>query len=114
MKRSVHPWFCLLAVLLGVASGYVHVIAPDPTIVALLALASAMFLALVRPERPWLWAVILAISIPSADAWMYLRGMTVYRARLEGAFIIGLVSGIVGAYAGWLGRRTISLLTHRA
>jgi hypothetical protein len=113
MKRSYEPVFWLIAVVLGVASGYVHVIEPDPTMVALLALASAMFLGFARPERPWLWALILAVSIPAADLYMYLRGMAFYRGRLEGAFVAGLVSGVVGAYAGWLGRRTFSILIRK-
>jgi hypothetical protein len=51
MKRSVEPLFVVLAVLLGIGSGYMHVIIPDPTIVALAALASAMFLGFARPPR---------------------------------------------------------------
>jgi len=28
-------------------------------------------------------------------------------------FVAGLASGIVGAYAGWLGRHTLGMLTHK-
>ena len=110
VTRNNECLFWLLAVLFGVASGYLHVIVPDPTIVALTALVGAMFLGFARPQRPGLWALILALSIPSADLVMYLRGMAIYRGRLEGAFVAGLVSGIVGSYAGWLGRRTVTVL----
>jgi hypothetical protein len=104
-------WF--VAVAMGLASGYIHVLVPDPTIAALLALAAAMFLGFARPERPWRWALVLAFSIPAADLYMYLQGMAFYRGRLEGAFVAGLVSGIVGAYAGWLGRRTVNIFLEK-
>lgn len=110
MARSSQLLWYAIALVLGLASGYVHMLAPDPTVVALLALASAMFVSFMRPERPWLWSVILALSLPVADAVMYLRGMPFYRGRIEGAFIAGLASGLVGGYAGSFGRRTLQRL----
>lgn len=107
MKRLHDAWFAGLAILLGLAAGYVHLIAPDPTIVALLALMCAMFLGVVRPERPWLWAVIIAASIPGADIYANLAGQPVFLARIEGAFVAGIVSGMVGAYGGSLMRRML-------
>ena len=98
----------VLAAALGLASGYAHLIDPDPTIVALLALVCAMALGVARPRRPWLWAVIIAASIPGADLYANLTGQPVTRARIEGAFVAGLVSGLVGAYGGSLLRRMLA------
>ncbi len=107
VKRSSDALYAVVAVVLGLMSGYVHLIAPDPTIVALLALAGAMFLGIARPQRPWLWALIIAFSIPGADLFAKLPGVVVYRGRIPGAFVAGLVSGIVGAYAGAMMRRMV-------
>jgi hypothetical protein len=107
MKRSSEPLWWAVALMLGLASGYVHVIVPDPTVVALLALASAMFVGFMQPEKPWIWSIILALSLPVADTVMYLKGMPFYRGRIEGAIVAGLVSGIVGGYAGSVGRRNL-------
>lgn len=96
-----------MAAALGVASGYAHLVDPDPTIVALLALASAMLLGVAQPRRPWLWAAILSVSIPTADLYAHFTGQAIYRGRIEGAFVAGLVSGTVGAYAGAIGRRLL-------
>ncbi len=107
MKSRFEPLFWVIAAALGLGSGYVHLVTSDPTLVALLALASAMFLGFVQPHRPWLWAVILASAIPLADLYARVTGQPIYRGRIEGAFIAGLVSGLVGAYAGAVGNRTV-------
>jgi hypothetical protein len=107
VKRISDVWFVVIAVGLGLASGYVHLIAPDPTIVALLALVCAMFLGLMRPARPWLWAIIIAFSIPGADLYAHFTGQPIFRGRIEGAFVAGLVSGLVGAYGGSLMRKMV-------
>jgi hypothetical protein len=107
VKRKFDLWFIVIAVVLGLASGYVHLVAPDPTIVALLALVCAMFLGLMRPAQPWLWALIIAFSIPAADLYANLTGQPIYRGRIEGAFVAGLVSGLVGSYAGSVTHRMV-------
>jgi hypothetical protein len=107
VKRTSDAWFVATAVVLGLVSGYVHLIVEDPTVAALLALASAMFLGLTRPARPWLWAVIIAASMPGADLYANLTGQPIFRGRIEGAFVAGLVSGLVGAYGGSLMRRMV-------
>lgn len=107
MSSKYEPLFWAIALLLGLASGYVHLIIPDPTVVALLALASAMFLGLTQPRRPWVWALIIAFSIPGADLVAKLMGQVVLSGRIEGAFIAGLASGLVGAYGGAAMRRMV-------
>lgn len=100
--------FVLLAVLLSVGIAFVHAHAPDPGIAFLLTLAAAMFLGVSQPQRPWLWALLVGVSLPAAELYFHAVGDTAYRARFKGAVVVAIIAGIVGAYGGALMRRMIA------
>ena len=105
----------VVGTVLALAAGYVHLVVSDPTFTALLVTMVAMGLGLARPERPWRWAVLCSITVPLVQFVSYLKGERVMRGQWEGAFVIGLASGIAGAFLGSLFRRVyrnISGTTH--
>jgi len=98
----------VLAILSGLGSGYLYFATFDLMILALLALVIAMALGAAVPRTPWLWAVLLAMSIPAAAFIPWHRAEIVPLTRLEAAFATGLASALIGAYAGAMMRRMIA------
>jgi uncharacterized membrane protein YfcA len=97
--------FWIFAVLLGLACAAVRYYLPDPTMSALPACAVAMLLAVIRPEKPWRWGLLLAVLVPMSDLYSWLAHEFVQSGRVEGSIIIGLASGFVGGYGGSIMRR---------
>ena len=105
MKRIA---IVVLLVGLGLASGYLYFAISDLMILALLALAIAMAAGAARPSQPWLWALLLSFSIPSAAVIIRWEGLPVQSGRLESALVASLASGFLGAYAGAMMRRMLA------
>jgi hypothetical protein len=78
-----------------------------------IALIGSFVLGLIRPRRPWRWAMAIALWVPFAGSISSLR----YRLASPGAWAIlavVLVPGFVGAVAGSLVRQAIGLCTNIA
>ncbi len=97
--------FWIFAVFLGLACAAARYYLPDPTMSALPACAVAMLLAVIRPENPWRWGLLLAVLVPMSDLYAKLAHEFVQGGRVEGSIIIGLASGFVGGYGGSIMRR---------
>ncbi|MGA3210541.1 MAG: hypothetical protein ABSD20_04490 [Terriglobales bacterium] len=114
MSRVLHPssvkqlFLALLAILFGLGSGYLYFATLDLMILALLVLVIAMAMGAAEPCKPWLWATLLAVSIPAAVLIVRMLGGLVSTGRIEAAFAAGLVSALLGVYAGAMMRRMIA------
>jgi len=98
-------WVYLLGMGLGVGAGVLDVVVGDLLLTALFVLASTILLALLRPERPWRWVLIVAVFVPVAQllAYVFLTEKP-YRAQIYESFL-GFLTGIAGAYGGAVGRK---------
>ncbi len=106
--------FALFALLLGAGCGALHVLVgtmgdPDPLLSALAVTVATMVLGLLRPARPWRWALLVAVPVPLA---LLLANFVIPTAHFTRASIAGsvLVSlpGCAGAFGGSVLRRKIS------
>jgi energy-converting hydrogenase Eha subunit A len=90
----------ILAVLLGVATGYVNVRVEDLMLTAVMVTAFAMFLAFLRPDHPWRWAVVVSAIIPVGEVVAFkLTGQKLNRAGVSEA-ILAVLPANAGAYGG--------------
>src|SRR5882757_1407399 len=90
----------VLAALLGAATGYVNVRVEDLMLTAVMVTAFAMFLAFLRPERPWRWAVAVSAIIPLGEVVAFkMTGQKLNRAGISGA-ILAVLPTNAGAYGG--------------
>jgi len=90
----------VLAVLLGAATGYVNVRVEDLMLTAVMVTAFAMFLAFLRPEHPWRWAVVVSAIIPIGEVIAFkMTGQKLNRAGISEA-ILAVLPANAGAYGG--------------
>jgi hypothetical protein len=101
--RARHRAALAAAVALGLAIAYVdsRPTWDDAGVTALAMVASAAFLGLLAPQRPWRWAIAIGVWISAPG---FLGAPTV--ARLAGALAI-LCFPLAGAYAGKAVRRLL-------
>ncbi len=103
-KGSEVPWY-LLAVALGVISGFVEVALGDLMLTSFVALFFCMLMGVLRPARPWRWVLLVCGCIPLSR--LFAAGVLhIYteRAQIYEAFA-SFITGNAGAYVGSLGRR---------
>jgi hypothetical protein len=98
-------WVYMLGAGLGIAAGTLDVKAGDLLVTALSVLTSTMLLALLRPERPWRWVLIVGVFVPAAQllAYIFLTEKP-YRAQIYES-LLGFLPGIAGAYGGSVARK---------
>jgi hypothetical protein len=95
----------LLGGALGICAGALDVKAGDLLVTALFVLASTMLLALLRPERPWRWILIVGVFVPVVQLLAYIfLSERPYRAQIYESFL-GFLTGIAGAYGGSVARK---------
>jgi hypothetical protein len=95
----------VLAVVLGLAAGYVNLEVNDPTLCAVVVTVMAMGLALWKPRRPWRWALLVGFGVPAAQLFAYAKGVPPLHGEIARACFIGLLSAAVAAGLGSAGRR---------
>lgn len=100
--------FALITVILGLATGYVYTVVPESGLTVLLALSITMGISMAQPKKWWLWALLVAICVPGYEMYPYVQHRILVRGRLEGAIVIALAAGIVGAISGAVMRRMAS------
>ena len=92
--------YYVLGILLGAATGYVNVRVEDLLLTAVMVTGFAMFLAFMRPSRPWRWAVLVAVLIPIGEVVAFkMTGQKTNRAGISEAFLAALPAN-AGAYGG--------------
>jgi hypothetical protein len=99
--------FILLAVALSAGIALIHAHVPEAGLAFLLILSATMVLGVSQPKRPWLWALLVGVSLPAAELYSHVAGDATYRARFKGAVVVAIVAGLVGAYGGASMRRMI-------
>jgi hypothetical protein len=98
-------WIYVLGAGLGIAAGALDVKVGDLLATALFVLASTMLLALLRPERPWRWILIVGVFVPLVQLLAYiLLTEKPYRAQIYES-CLGFLTGIAGAYGGSVARK---------
>ena len=104
-------WVYLLAALLGAIAGYVQIKFGDLMLTALVVMAFTMLLGILRPQRPWRWMLLVAASVLLLQGAAYF--LLTERSSCEQIFesMLGFLTGTVGAYAGSLFRRALSVFT---
>jgi len=104
-------WVYLLAPVLGATAGSIQIKFGDLMLTALVVMAFTMLLGILRPQRPWRWMLLVAASV------LLLQGAAYFflteRSSREQVFesMLGFLTGTVGAYAGSLFRRALSVFT---
>jgi len=99
--------FYVLAVLLGLAAGFVEIRIGDLLVTALLVLISTMVLGFLRPSHPWRWTLIVGACVPIVRIWAYaVMTQKPYRAQLWESGL-GFLTGVAGAYCGAFTRKAI-------
>ncbi len=95
----------LLGGILGICAGVLDVKVGDLLLTALFVLCSTMLLAMLRPERPWRWIIVVGIFVPILQGLAYFFFTEKpYRAQIYESFL-GFLTGIAGAYGGAVLRR---------
>lgn len=110
MEKMKTIWVYSLAVLLGLAAGFLEITISDLLVTAVFVMFATMVLGFARPQRAWRWAIIVAVFVPIVRlaAYVFLNQHADRAQVLESA--LGFVTGTVGAYAGWLGRMGVDTL----
>ncbi len=113
MKRPVF-WICLLLSLVsGIVAWRVDSRNDEPQAAVLVILVTTFIVGFILPQRAWLWAIIVGVSLPLgyffARSVGYLPSAPVEPGWY--ASIIALIPAFIGAYAGALGRFTLRSLT---
>jgi len=109
MQKS-DVFFYFLAVLLGMAAGMFQITIGDLLVVAIFVMISTMVLGYLRPRRAWRWTLLVGIFVPLFQLAAYLLvTQKPYRAQVWGS-LLGLVTGVAGAYGGVVARKGIDEL----
>jgi K+ transporter len=110
MTRRTDLFVYAFAVLLGLAAGTLEITINDLLVTAIFVVFATMALGFVRPQRAWRWTLIVAIFVPlfRLAAYFFLNQQS-NRAQIWES-VLALILGVVGAYAGVLGRRGVDEL----
>lgn len=103
-------FFYLLAAAAGALAGWVDIKIDDLLFTALLVMVPCMILGLLRPSKPWRWAVLVGIFVPFVEmlAFLFLKARP-HRAQVFQSFL-ALLPAAVAAYGGAFGRGVIDNL----
>ena len=100
----------VVAVLCGISAGILEITLGDLLVTALFILICTMVLGAARPQRAWVWVVIVGSFVPLARIISYfVLNQIPYRAQIwESA--LGLVTAAVGSYCGVFSRKAVTEL----
>ena len=107
-RRAGWP-FVLVALGCGALIGYAQLRSGELAISALLVAMATMFLGAMRPRRPWLWALLVALCVPAAQLIAYLGREHFTRGAIFGSLAL-LAPAFVCAYGGAIGRKLVGEL----
>lgn len=110
MKRGRDLFVYAFAVLLGLAAGILEITINDLLVTAIFVVFATMVLGFIRSQRAWRWSVLVAVFVPLFRLAAYLF-LSQYSDRAQiWESVFALVVGIVGSYAGVLGRMGVDEL----
>jgi hypothetical protein len=108
-KKQSDGLYWLLGIIFGVACGYVHVVLQDSSASVLMVTGFTMFLACMRPDKVWRWALVVGLGMPAAAFIALLTRWRPSRGMIAGSFA-GLAFSIVAAIGGKVLRRAATEL----
>lgn len=102
--------YYLLAVLSGVASGWLDIKVGDLLLTATAVLTANMILGFMSPRSPWRWVVIVGVFVPVVE-WLAYWFLTQKpeRAQIYESFL-AFLPGIAGAFGGSISRGVVDNL----
>lgn len=108
--HRLRDWpFALIALAFGVLIGYAQFRLAELAVSALLVAMVTMLLGALRPHRPWLWALLVALCVPASQLIAYLGREHFTRGVTIGSFAL-LAPAFVCAYGGAVGRKLVAEL----
>jgi hypothetical protein len=112
-KSRADGFYYFLAVLSGVAAGWLDIKVGDLLLTALAVLAANMLLGFLSPRQPWRWVLLVGIFVPVVEwlAYFFLSEKP-ERAQIYESFL-AFVPGIAGAYGAAVGRGVVDNLFAR-
>jgi len=97
----------LLALVMGLFSGWVNQKADDALLTALCVLAFSMFMGVWKKERPWRWLLLVWIGVPVVLGWyQFVVRWPHSRGQVYGAFL-QILAASAGANGGHYMREMI-------
>jgi MFS family permease len=111
--RSPYDLTCTaLALVLGLAVGWLDLHATEVTVTILGLLASGLLLGFLQPVAAWRWALLLALGLPVMAAFgLQVRLETPEPIRLDPRVaLVALAFALSGSYLGALVRRGIGAI----
>jgi len=112
-KTAGDRFYYCVAVLSGVAAGWVDIKVGDLLLTAMVVLAANMLLGFLSPRKPWRWVALVGVFVPLVEwlAFFYLSEKP-SRAQIYESFL-AFMPGIAGAYGASIGRGVVDNLFGR-
>jgi uncharacterized membrane protein (UPF0136 family) len=101
--------FWISGLILGGITGFLQVRVKDPTLSGVFLVAINLFLAFMRPRRPWRWGVLTGLCLPAAELLAFLTREHPTRGMVGGSFV-GLAPALAASFGGSVIRRAMSTL----
>lgn len=102
----------MVALGCGALIGYAQLRWGELAISALLVAMITMFLGAMRPRRPWMWALLVALCVPAAQLLAHIGREHFTRGAIFGSFAL-LAPAFVCAYGGAVGRKLVGELVKK-
>jgi uncharacterized membrane protein YoaK (UPF0700 family) len=102
-----------LGVALAALTGWLQIMFRDLHLALLAAMAFALTLSLIRPQRPWIWGLLIGLAPVVAEFYRIFRGEPVQRGSVEVAFG-AVLPAFVGALGGYAMRVMVNRLFEKA
>ncbi len=106
-KKRTSILVYLIAIALGVFSGWVNQTVDDALLTALCVLAFTMFLGVWKIQRPWRWVLLVWVGVPVVLAYyQFVVRWPHDRGQVYGAFL-QLLAASAGGFGGHFMRQMI-------
>jgi hypothetical protein len=102
-----------LALALAALTAWLQIMFRDLHLALLAAMAFALTLSLIRPQRPWIWGLLIGLAPATAEFYRLFRGQPVRRGTIEVAFG-AVLPAFVGALGGFAMRSMVNRLFEKA
>jgi hypothetical protein len=112
-NRTTNVVAWTLGLVLAALTGWLQIMFRDLHLALLAAMTFALTLALIRPQRPWIWGWLIGLAPAAAEFYRLFRGEPVRRGTVEVAFG-ALLPAFVGAIGGFAMRSMIHKVFEKA
>lgn len=97
----------IIAIALGLFSGWVNQVVDDPLLTALCVVVFSMFMGTWKKQQPWRWMLLVWIGVPLMLAYYhFVAHLPHKRGEVYGAFL-QILAGSAGAHGGHFMREMI-------